>query len=78
MAFLLQLRNVERPLDVPDHGLVCDILWADPDEVYSASILHNIIIIFKLPYNLQLFIITVFKMYSFIYFIYVFIIIFFI
>ena len=28
-----QLREVERPLDVPDHGLVCDLLWSDPDEV---------------------------------------------
>lgn len=27
-----QLNNLERPLDVPDHGLICDLLWADPDE----------------------------------------------
>ncbi|ELT89412.1 hypothetical protein CAPTEDRAFT_5100 [Capitella teleta] len=26
------LQNIERPLDVPDHGLVCDLLWSDPDE----------------------------------------------
>jgi len=32
-VFFLQLRNIERPLDVPDHGLVCDMLWSDPDEV---------------------------------------------
>ena len=24
---------MERPFDVPDHGLVCDMLWSDPDEV---------------------------------------------
>ncbi|PVD38362.1 hypothetical protein C0Q70_00976 [Pomacea canaliculata] len=27
-----QLREIERPLDVPDHGLICDLLWADPDD----------------------------------------------
>lgn len=31
--FVTQLREIERPLDVPDRGLVCDILWSDPDEV---------------------------------------------
>ena len=30
-----QLRHINRPLDIPDHGLVCDLLWADPDEVSS-------------------------------------------
>ena len=30
-----QLRSIERPLDVPDHGLLCDLLWADPDEDIS-------------------------------------------
>lgn len=29
---LEQVREMERPLDVPDHGLVCDMLWSDPDE----------------------------------------------
>lgn len=27
-----QLRSLERPMDVPDEGLVCDLLWSDPDE----------------------------------------------
>ncbi|EDV28248.1 uncharacterized protein TRIADDRAFT_20850 [Trichoplax adhaerens] len=29
---LEQIVETERPLDVPDHGLVCDLLWSDPDE----------------------------------------------
>uniref|UniRef100_A0A7S4QRX4 Serine/threonine-protein phosphatase n=1 Tax=Alexandrium monilatum TaxID=311494 RepID=A0A7S4QRX4_9DINO len=26
-----QIRRITRPTDVPDHGMVCDFLWADPD-----------------------------------------------
>ncbi|KAL3753253.1 serine/threonine-protein phosphatase PP1 isoform X2 [Eucalyptus grandis] len=26
-----QIRVLERPMDVPDQGLLCDLLWADPD-----------------------------------------------
>lgn len=26
-----QIRNIARPADVPDEGLLCDLLWADPD-----------------------------------------------
>jgi serine/threonine-protein phosphatase PP1 catalytic subunit len=26
-----QIRNLVRPTDVPDSGIVCDLLWADPD-----------------------------------------------
>ncbi|XP_077232916.1 serine/threonine-protein phosphatase PP1-like [Tasmannia lanceolata] len=25
------IRGIERPVDVPDQGLLCDLLWADPD-----------------------------------------------
>lgn len=31
----VQLRSLERPMDVPDDGLVCDLLWSDPDEVQN-------------------------------------------
>ena len=26
-----QVRRIMRPTDVPDQGLLCDLLWADPD-----------------------------------------------
>ncbi|CAF1241803.1 unnamed protein product [Rotaria sordida] len=26
-----QIRRIQRPIDVPDSGLLCDLLWADPD-----------------------------------------------
>lgn len=29
----MQIRQMSRPMDVPDQGLVCDMLWSDPDEV---------------------------------------------
>lgn len=28
---MAQIRRVQRPTDVPDRGLVCDLLWSDPD-----------------------------------------------
>ncbi|KAF9591895.1 hypothetical protein IFM89_009503 [Coptis chinensis] len=31
MDSLNQIRAIERPVDVPDQGLLCDLLWADPD-----------------------------------------------
>ncbi|KAI9112867.1 hypothetical protein K1719_016184 [Acacia pycnantha] len=32
MESINQIKELERPMDVPDHGLLCDLLWADPDE----------------------------------------------
>ncbi|KAF5747694.1 putative protein phosphatase-1 [Tripterygium wilfordii] len=32
MDSLDQIRAIERPADVPDQGLLCDLLWADPDK----------------------------------------------
>jgi diadenosine tetraphosphatase ApaH/serine/threonine PP2A family protein phosphatase len=28
---LEQIANIKRPLSVPDHGIIADLLWADPD-----------------------------------------------
>lgn len=27
-----QVKRIVRPTDVPDTGLICDFLWADPDK----------------------------------------------
>lgn len=27
-----QIRSIERPTDIPDDGMLCDLLWADPNE----------------------------------------------
>ncbi|XP_017975326.1 PREDICTED: serine/threonine-protein phosphatase PP1 isozyme 1 isoform X1 [Theobroma cacao] len=35
MRSLDQIRAIERPIDVPDQGLLCDLLWADPDRDIS-------------------------------------------
>ena len=34
-----QIANIARPCDVPDTGLLCDILWADPDPSITVSTL---------------------------------------
>ena len=26
-----QIKKIEKPTDVPDTGLLCDLLWSDPD-----------------------------------------------
>jgi len=32
LGYLNQISNIKRPTDIPDRGLLCDILWADPDK----------------------------------------------
>jgi len=32
---LSQINDIKRPLDVPDGGIVCDLLWADPENIHG-------------------------------------------
>lgn len=34
---LEQIKRIPRPTDVPDTGLLCDLLWADPDKDVQAG-----------------------------------------
>jgi hypothetical protein len=40
-----QVANIARPCDVPDTGLLCDILWADPDPSITVRYLRLTIIV---------------------------------
>jgi serine/threonine-protein phosphatase PP1 catalytic subunit len=31
LSDLEQLKHIQRPTDVPDNGMLCDLLWSDPD-----------------------------------------------
>ena len=32
VSHVLQIKRIMRPTDIPDTGLLCDLLWADPDK----------------------------------------------
>lgn len=37
---LEQISEIQRPCDVPDVGLLCDLLWSDPDASSEVSLLR--------------------------------------
>jgi len=59
---LQQIANIKRPTDVPDRGLLCDLLWADPDRfidtwgpndrgvsyTFGAAVLHQFLSIHEI------------------------------
>ena len=38
---LSQISRIMRPTDVPDQGLLCDLLWSDPTEEDAGWVLSN-------------------------------------
>lgn len=45
MQGMEQIRRIMRPTDVPDTGLLCDLLWSDPDkdvQVYNYFIIKHL------------------------------------
>ena len=32
LTSLEQINEVQRPTDIPDTGMLCDLLWSDPDK----------------------------------------------
>lgn len=40
-----QIANLQRPCDVPDTGLLCDILWADPDPSITVGSLLRLVVV---------------------------------
>ena len=32
LVSLKHIRDIERPTEIPENGLLCDLLWADPEK----------------------------------------------
>ena len=52
MTSLQQIADLQRPCDVPDVGLMCDLLWSDPDtsisvSYYLSSFVYDLVETFK-------------------------------
>lgn len=38
----MQVRRIMRPTDVPDTGLLCDLLWSDPEKDISGCVVYAV------------------------------------
>lgn len=52
-SFLDKIRQLERRVEVPHEGAICDLIWSDPDDRYSCSFPHQafVILAFVNPYH---------------------------
>ncbi len=41
MTSISQIQAIERPTDIPDAGLLCDLLWSDPDATVHSGWVEN-------------------------------------
>ena len=36
-----QLKQIKRPTEIPDKGLLCDLVWSDPDDITTKDFVEN-------------------------------------
>lgn len=58
-----QIRRIMRPTDVPDTGLLCDLLWADPDKdtqvclkqlvIFAFAQFQRLLLLYVLTYGFE-------------------------